>query len=172
MTNFTLSLYPRIFYNHYSDLVLMFVFFFLRFGFKLHEKKSIYFKFCNFSQLSMQFIIIMYISDIATFITNVKILDTIVTQGSKGIRQWPINLYYYMPNDKTQNYPFCRLQLVVETFLKLSSQRIRKLHIKTLGNNVINSLMTTPSLIETRPYQKIKYPFHSATSLANKPQAC
>ena len=51
----------------------------------------------------------MYISDIATLITNVKILDTIVTQGSKGIRQWPINLYYYMPNEKTQNYPFCRL---------------------------------------------------------------
>ena len=26
-------------------------------------------------------------------------------------RDWPIN-----PNDDTQNYPFCRLQLVVETF--------------------------------------------------------
>ena len=33
-------------------------------------------------------------------------------QGSKGIRQWPINI----PIDDTQNYSFCRLQLVVYKF--------------------------------------------------------
>ena len=27
-----------------------------------------------------------------------------------------INKLMYIPNDVTQNYPFCRLQLVVETF--------------------------------------------------------
>ena len=27
----------------------------------------------------------------------------------------------YIPNDKTQNYPFCRLKLVVETFGNLTS---------------------------------------------------
>ncbi len=40
----------------------------------------------------------------------------------------------YIPNDETQNYPFCRLKLVlkhlntqlIETTLKLLSQEIRK----------------------------------------------
>ena len=41
-------------------------------------------------------------------------VKTINFQGSKGIRHWPINLYT-SPMD-TQNYPFCRLQLVVGTF--------------------------------------------------------
>ena len=36
------------------------------------------------------------------------------TQGSKGIRQWPINWWHF--NDDTLNYHFTLLQLVVETF--------------------------------------------------------
>ena len=54
----------------------------------------------------------------------------------------------YIPNDGTQNHPFCRLRLVVETFevvvkestnqnsikcLKLLSLRVRKLYIKLFG---------------------------------------
>ena len=35
-----------------------------------------------------------------------------ITQGSKGIGQWPM----YIPNDDTQNQPFSRLQLMIETF--------------------------------------------------------
>ena len=35
--------------------------------------------------------------------------------GYKWIRQWLIP-FMYIPNDDTQNYLFCRLQLVVETF--------------------------------------------------------
>ena len=33
-------------------------------------------------------------------------------QGSKGREQHPM----YIPNDNTQEYAFCRLQLVIETF--------------------------------------------------------
>ena len=47
-------------------------------------------------------------------------------QGSKGIRQWLKNwCTMYIPNDDTQNYPFCRLHLVVETLghsTKLTNQ--------------------------------------------------
>ena len=59
------------------------------------------------------------------------------------------NKSMYIPNDDTQNYPFCKLQLVVETFKhsnlnkstiqnsqksqKLVSQLIRKRYIKLLG---------------------------------------
>ena len=40
-----------------------------------------------------------------------------VLQGSKGIRQWLIGLCTsLMSNDDKQNFPFCRLKLVVETF--------------------------------------------------------
>ena len=57
-------------------------------------------------------------------------------------------------NDDTQNYPLCRLQLVVKTldtqhmiinqqikiqYLKLLSQQKRKCYSKTLGTNVIYS---------------------------------
>ena len=35
-------------------------------------------------------------------------------QGYKGIGQWPINLF--SPNDYTQNYYFCILPLMVQTF--------------------------------------------------------
>ena len=51
----------------------------------------------------------------------------------------------YIPNDDKQNYPFCRLELVVETNQnllkspKLVSQRIRKRYYKILGTSVINS---------------------------------
>ena len=34
-------------------------------------------------------------------------------EGSKGMKQWPINL---CTHDDTQNYPFCRLKLSVKTF--------------------------------------------------------
>ena len=67
----------------------------------------------------------------------------------------------YIPNDDTQNYPFCRLQLLVKMFghstfrtkqskfnnksPKLSSQWIRKSYYKTLGTKVINSPMPPPS---------------------------
>ena len=44
---------------------------------------------------------------------NLHAIIIIIIQGSKGIRQWPLNSY--IPNDYIQNYPFCRLQLVVET---------------------------------------------------------
>ena len=56
----------------------------------------------------------------------------------------------YSPNDDTQNYLFCRLQLMVETFghlmnqpnifhqqsPKLLGQHIRKRYYKTLGTSV------------------------------------
>ena len=56
----------------------------------------------------------------------------------------------YILNDNTQNYPFCRLKLVVETFEQLNEltnqnslkfpkllrQRIRKRYIKTFGTSV------------------------------------
>ena len=35
-------------------------------------------------------------------------------QESNEIRQWPIIEVH--PHDYTQNYPFCRLQLMLETF--------------------------------------------------------
>ena len=69
----------------------------------------------------------------------------------------------YIPNDDKQNAPFCRLQLIVQTFghsinkpanqnsikiPKLLGQRIRK-HYKTLGTSVINSPMSPASLDNT-----------------------
>ena len=64
----------------------------------------------------------------------------------------------YIPNDDTQNYPCCRLQLVVETLVdiyfheptnqkkspELINQRIRKRIIKILGTIVINSPISPP----------------------------
>ena len=38
-----------------------------------------------------------------------------INQGSKGIKQWPINWFTYH-HDDIQNYPFFRLQLLVEMF--------------------------------------------------------
>ncbi len=38
-----------------------------------------------------------------------------ITQGSKGIRQWPMNRLY-ITNDDTQNYLFFGLKLLAETF--------------------------------------------------------
>ena len=65
--------------------------------------------------------------------------------------------FMYIPNGDTQNYPFSRLQLVVETFVhstsmkiyqspRLLSKRIRKRYHKTLGT-VINSPISPPSLL-------------------------
>ena len=36
-------------------------------------------------------------------------------QGSKGIYKTIADKLMYIPNNDKQNYPFCRLQLVVET---------------------------------------------------------
>ena len=80
---------------------------------------------------------------------------SILEQGSTGIRQWPIN-WCTSPNDKKQDYKFCRLNLVVETFEqlnaltnqntlkspKLLSQRMRKFYYKTLGTSVIKNLFS------------------------------
>ena len=62
--------------------------------------------------------------------------------------------FIYIPNNGTLNWPFCRLQLVVQTLKKQSkynkspqkllSLRIRKGFFKTLGTNVINSQMFPP----------------------------
>ena len=58
-----------------------------------------------------------------------------------------------IPNNEAQNYSFCRLKLVVETFEqnslnspKLFSKRIRKRYYKTLGTSVIDSPMSPSSL--------------------------
>ena len=66
-----------------------------------------------------------------------------------------------IPNDDTQNYPFCRVELVVETFgwtLNLINQPIeiqvpkcfkltnKKTLLKTLGTSLINRPMSPPSL--------------------------
>ena len=61
-----------------------------------------------------------------------------------------------IPLDNTQNYPFCKLHLVVETFghlinqlpmsPKLLNQQIIKRYYKTFGISVIKSLMSSPSL--------------------------
>ena len=61
----------------------------------------------------------------------------------------------YIPNNYTQNYPFCRLQYGhlkrleptnqnLLKFQKMSSQLIRKCYYKTFGTSVINSPMTPP----------------------------
>ena len=71
------------------------------------------------------------------------------------------NNLMYIPNDDTQNYHICRLQLLVKMFghstfrtkqskfnnksPKLSSQLIRKSYYKTLGTKVINSPMSPHS---------------------------
>ena len=64
----------------------------------------------------------------------------------------------YIPNIDTQNYPYCRLQLVVETLNllnqvhKLLSQRIRELYYNTLGTIVINSPLSPLSLWKKHLY--------------------
>ena len=63
----------------------------------------------------------------------------------------------YIPNEDTQNYPFCRLQLVVLTFghseMNLSNfykspqsfkANERKRYYKTLGTSVINNPLSPP----------------------------
>ncbi len=67
----------------------------------------------------------------------------------------------YIPNDDTQNYPFCRLQYVVETFghstkwtnqsnsmkvPKVVEPTNKKRYYKFFGTCVINSPMSPPSL--------------------------
>ena len=48
----------------------------------------------------------------------------------------------YIPNNATLNYPFCRLQCVVETFGHSTYHR----YCKTLGTSVINGPMSPPYL--------------------------
>ena len=54
----------------------------------------------------------------------------------------------YIQNDDTQNYPICRIQLVVKTFgnsnIEVVKPTNKKTIHKTLGTNVIKSLMTPP----------------------------
>ena len=72
------------------------------------------------------------------------------------------NKLMYILNDNTQKYPFCRVKLVVETFEqstyeqtnqnplkppKWVSQRIGKCYYKTLGTSVINSPLSSRSLV-------------------------
>ena len=64
----------------------------------------------------------------------------------------------HIPNDNAQNFHFCRLWLLVETFghstswinqsksPKLLSQRIRERYYVTLGTSVTNSLMSPSTL--------------------------
>ena len=65
----------------------------------------------------------------------------------------------YILNDDIQNYPFCRLKLVIETLnlinqlislnsltLNLLSQRIRTRFYKTLGTRVLYSPLSPPPL--------------------------
>ena len=65
----------------------------------------------------------------------------------------------YIPNNDTRNYPFCGLQLMVETFRhstnqnslkspKLLIQRIRKSYNKTLETSAINSPLSPLSLVK------------------------
>ena len=67
------------------------------------------------------------------------------------------NILMYILNDDTQNYPFCRLQIMLETLRpstyyntitvpKILGQRIRNHYHKTLGTSVIYSTMSPPSL--------------------------
>ena len=71
----------------------------------------------------------------------------------------------YISNDNTQNYPFCRVKLVVETLEqstnhnslkspKLLSQRIKKLYYKTLGTSAINSPLS-PIFLAFNPYKQM-----------------
>ena len=79
----------------------------------------------------------------------------------------------YIPNDVTQNYPFCRLQLVIDMFghltineikilikiqlksPRLLSQRIRKRYYKTLVTSVIYSPIFPSSLFHSTVFVKI-----------------
>ena len=56
------------------------------------------------------------------------------TQGSKGIRQWPIKRYLYSPNDETQNFPLCRLQLVLEIYAPINQNSIKEPKVVKLTN--------------------------------------
>ena len=71
--------------------------------------------------------------------------------------------YLYIPLDDTQNYPFCRLQLVVESLetqlnrptnqnsLKFSKFKpIRKRNLNTLGTSVMNSSLSPVSIYISR----------------------
>ena len=69
-----------------------------------------------------------------------------------------VNKLMYIPNEDTQNYPLCRLQLGVETLDtnksnlikspqgKVDNQRIGKRYYNTLGTSVKNSQVAPSSL--------------------------
>ena len=71
-------------------------------------------------------------------------------QGSKGIRQNPIN-WYTSPKQKHKITPFVEVKIfhltLISKFPKLLSQQIRKHLYKTLGTSVINSPISPLSLI-------------------------
>ena len=64
-------------------------------------------------------------------------------------------MYLKVPHDYTQNYPFCRLQLVIETFGHSNNEKSVKVIVKsiykkrlykTLGTSEINSPLSPLSL--------------------------
>ena len=68
-----------------------------------------------------------------------------------------VDKFIYIHNDDTHNYPFCTLQLVVESFLHFQQSeptnqnsikvpKVIKTTNKILGNTLINSLISPPSL--------------------------
>ena len=52
----------------------------------------------------------------------------------------------YILNDDTQNYQFCRLQLVIESFEHSANRNSLPSSYKTLGTSVKNSPLSLPSL--------------------------
>ena len=71
-----------------------------------------------------------------------------------------VNKLMYIPNNDTQNYHFCRLRLVVETFqhsTKRTNQSklinrpkvVKTTNKKTLVTSVINSALSSLSLSES-----------------------
>ena len=73
----------------------------------------------------------------------------------------------YIPNDETQNYPFCRLQLVVALneptnqnsmkVLKVVKPTNKKIYYKALRTSVINSPFSPPYMNMTPTILKSIY---------------
>ena len=98
-------------------------------------------------------------------LTNNKYIKGYQTtmQGSKGIQQWPKNLYtspmmtykitpsvycnWWLKNLDTQVNELTNQNSIKSS--KLLGQQIRKHYYKTLGTIVINILMSPPSLLNT-----------------------
>ena len=74
--------------------------------------------------------------------------------GFKGLRQGTVHLYINITIDDKQNYPYCKLGLLIERIdtysLKPTNQTVPKVWYdngyKTLGTSIINSPMSSQSL--------------------------